>query len=225
MARSKKIRGTTTKAGKVTTSPVARPAADRIERPHSGKRPIVKGAQTEVERNALLGAKRGGQGSVKQVGPSNIRDNSRSSRGSVKVVGEGMPADDQAARRGMLVTDPPGRRQPGSVKQVGPGDIGYERLVDRTPSPQLRTMQERYRPKPAGRPIIDSPVLKSGVGRVHPWARFAGQPGSQRGGVKGVGPSGREQTLINGRRRAFRAEPPAPNVDWVTPGKSVVPGS
>lgn len=222
--RNKKVRGTTTRAGKTTRSPVARVSADRIERPHSGKKVVVKGAQTAVEANALRGPTRAGSSSVRQVGPSSIRPAGRSGPSSVRTVGEGMPADDQSARR-ELAGGAPGRRQPGSVRQVGPPDTAFARLVQRSPSPALQTQIARYRPKRPGRPISSTPLLKSGVGRAHPWALFAGQPGTVRGGVRGVGPSTQQQTLVSGRRRAFRSEPFPANADWVTPTQSVVPGS
>jgi hypothetical protein len=226
MARGKKIRGTTTRAGRVVKSAVARVAADTIQRPNRGKRVQVKGAQTAPEANALRGPSTAGRSAVKQVGPTNIRPAAGGGADSVKVVGEGMPGQDTIARRGLTSPETPGTRQPGSVKQVGPTDADWNKL-NRRSGPTMQSEQARYAPKPGGRPISSTRLLKSGVGRAHPYSVFAGQPGSKSGtgSVRTFGPSGTAQTLVNGRRRAFRPEPFAPNADWVTPTRSIVPGS
>lgn len=213
-----KSRGSTTRPGKTRTDPPATVAEDRIDPRHGGKVKQV-GAQTEVERQALAGPHGPGRQS-KQVGPSEIRP---AGRGKVRRVGTDVNWEDEVAAQGG-VTHAPGVRQAGSVKQVGPADIGYQRLTEGR-TPPLETNLRRFAPKRGDRKDKGVPILKSGVGRRHAWGVYAGQPGSKSGGITGVGASSTGDTiLVSGRKRPFGGEAFDPRRDLVTPQSAIVPG-
>lgn len=215
-----KIRGTTTRAGKTTTRKIPDVAADRIERPHGGKTEKQVGAQTEVERHNLSGASGARSGSVRQVGPSSIRPPAGPT-GSVKRAGAAN-VEDVIAVEG-IGGGPPYSRQSGSVRQVGPVSQSFQALVG-TGSGGAGTPKSG-RVTRSTRTIHDSTLLKSGVGRTHPWSVFAGSPGSFRGNraVRVAGGAG-GSVLVNGRSRRFGTE--AEGEMLVEPtGPTIIPGS
>lgn len=224
MARA---RGTTKRAGKVTNQGPAKVSGDRIEGPHRGKQPKLVGHQTAPEREDLTGIPQRRENSVRQVGPSDIRESADVGRSSsVRRVGRTANFEDLFAAQGG-VTMSPGRRQGGSVKVVGPSEIGYQRLTERRYSPPLQTKQDQYRIKSGRKLDTGIPLLMSGAGRVHPWSVFAGSPGSKTGGVTKVKASSTGDTiLINGRKRAFKPEGEDPRANLVTPSAAtVLPGN
>lgn len=214
-----KSRGTTSRAGKTRTDRPAGVAADRIDPRHGGKVKSV-GAQTEVERQALTGPRGPGR-QPKQIGPSTIRKASPGP-GKVRQVGGGN-WEDQVARQGGT-TKAPGTRQSGSVRHVGPVSRAYAKLVEGR-TPPLQSDLARFAPKRGQRLDKGVPILKSGVGRAHAWSVYAGQPGSKKGGITGVGASSTGDTiLVSGRRRPFGGEAFDPRRDLVTPQSAIVPG-
>lgn len=208
---------------KSRTSPPAKDVTSVIEGPHSGKSPRKVGnAQTQSEADALRGIP--GVGRVKQVGPTEIREaGAVGSPGSVRVVGGG-DYEDAIARN-----DPkyriPGTRQPGSVKSIGPSDIGYIRDTERPMVSSVETQLHRFRPK-AGQTLDKGvPLLVGGVGRARAWGRYAGSPGTMLlGGSNGNRAFASNSLLINGRPRAFEPEPWPKRRDLGTPQSVVIPG-
>lgn len=216
-----KARGTTRKPGKTRTAPPATVAGDRIDPPHGGSVKKV-GAQTIPEAQDLRGPQGPGL-APKQVGPSEIRPINTPGSGSVKKVGGPGLWEDQVAAAGGFNTTPD-HRVPGSVKSVGPGDVGYKLLVGRPMDP-VQTQQARFAPKRGNRKDKGVPILKGGTGRARAWSKYAGQPGTQKGGITGVGASATGDTIgIAGRPRPTRREPFPARRDLVTPESAVVPG-
>lgn len=203
---------------KVHTDKPAEVAGDRIERPHGGKSTKQVGPRTGPEKEGLRGPN-GPGGDHKAVGPSDITK-PQSGRGQHVAVG-GDNWEDKTARVGG-VTQAPGVRQPGSVKQIGPSDIGYQRLTEGRRTVMVSKLR-LFAPKLGHRLDKGVPILKSGVGRAHAWSLFAGAPGSKKGGITGVGVSSTGDTiLISGRKYAFGPEPL--EEELVEPEASIVPG-
>ncbi len=215
-----RMKGTTTKAGSVRTQRVAQDVTSRIEKPHDGKTPKKVGPRTSREELDLRGIP--GEGKVKQVGPTEMRDSGAvGSEGSVRVVGGGNFEDDLARQGGQLMN--PATRQEGAVRNVGPVSREYAKLIERA-MPRTQTQQARFAPKRGRRLDKGVRLLKGGVGRgALPWAKYAGKPGSQ-----GMGNTRRAFTsdslLINGRRRVFGSIPFDPRRDLKEPVSVVLPG-
>ncbi len=204
-------------APKRTTRRVARVVADDISRPNSGGSVKRVGPQTQRESQDLSGQNGRRANSVKQVGPSAIRP-ANAPTGKVKRAGAAN-WEDTVVVEGV---DRPYSRQAGSVKQVGPADRSLTRLTEGTGG--VGEFRSGRLPRSSGL-ITSTPLLVSGAGRKHPWAVFAGSPGSYKGNRAvrvsgGVGGS----VLINGRSRAFGPEPLAST--QVTPtGGNIVGGN
>lgn len=214
-----KAKGSTTKAGVTRTQRTAQDVNARIERPHDGKSVKQIGHQTGAEKDALRGIP--GEGRVRQVGPSDIRETGAvGSEGSVRIVGGGNFEDQLAANGGHLRS--PGRRS-GTVRQIGPASREYAKLLEgRTPA--LETKLSRYAPKPGTKLDKGVKLLKSGAGRAHYRGLYAGSPGSQSGSVRKVGFTS-NSLLINGKTRAFGPDPIDPRRDLRKPETTIVAGN
>lgn len=215
MARAK---GTTTRAGKTSTQSVSKVVADNIERPHSGGSVRKVGPATQLEAEALSGQNGRRAGSVRQIGPGTIRPN-QNGPGSVKYVGT-KNFEDVFATRGL---DNPYARQSGSVKQVGPVDRGFARLGEG--SGNAGTFKTGRLPGTVKPLITSTTLLKSGAGRSHSFAVFAGQPGSFKGrqAIRIAGGGG-ESVLINGRKRSRQQGVEGGDTQVTPTGGSIVHG-
>ena len=203
---------------KRTTSPVAKVVGDQIARPHSGSVPKKVGPATELEAQALSGQHGRRAGSVRQVGPTDIRPPAGPT-GSVRVVGGGNFEDEFARRGGFL--DIPYARQSGAVTQVGPADRGYSRALEGTGG--TGSFKSGRLPRSSGL-ITDTPLLKSGAGRKYPFGVFVGDPGTKSASDIKKGAAG-GSLLINGSRRSATPPPQEEPSDQVTPeGPSIIPG-
>lgn len=210
---------------KRTTQRAARVVADDIARPHGAGPSAVKkiGAQDQLEAADLSGANgRRGSESVRQVGPTDIRQ-PNGPTGSVRYVGT-KNFEDVFATQGLGT---PYARQSGSVKQVGPADRSFTRLGEGSGAPG--TFRSGRLPRTNAAPITETPLLKSGVGRTHPRAVFAGQPGAfaTRAARRISGGSVGGSVLISGRRRGagIPLVVESEGETQVTPGQPIVPGA
>lgn len=209
-----RVKGTTKRVGKTSTSPAAGVAADRIDRPHGGKKTRSVGPKMPGETEALSG--RAGPGKpVRQIGPSAIRPAGGGRQ--TRVVARESNFEDKFAVFGLGT---PYARQNGSVKVVGPVDASFARLVERGRS-AIVPLSGRV-PK-SNVKISKTPLLKSGAGRAHEWSKSVGGPGTMRAGAK-AGGAYQESMLVSGRRRGrFSPEAIVPTLE--APGNSVVPGA
>lgn len=222
MAR-RKVPGTTSGGGgkpvgkTTTTRKAAHVVADQISRPHGPGTVRKVGPQTHKEAQDLSGDNGARSGSVRQIGPSAIRP-ANSPTGKVTRAGAAN-FEDTIVVEGI---SRPYSRQSGSVKQVGPASRAYTRLTEGSGSAGQPKTGRVSRTRVL---ITETPLLKSGVGRKHPWAVFAGQPGTRKGNsaVRVAGAAG-NNVLVNGRKARFGPEP-LPSAQTTPTGKSIVPGS
>lgn len=204
-------------APKRTTRRPARVVADDIARPHKGGAVKKVGPQTYRESQDLSAANGPQPNSVKQVGPSSISP-ANGPTGKVKRAGAAN-WEDTVVVEGV---QRPYSRQAGSVKQVGPAERGFTRLTEG--SGGVGEFRSGRLPRTSGL-ITKTPLLISGVGRKHPWALFAGQPGTVSGNraVRVAGGAG-NNVLVSGRVRRFSPEP-LESTQVEPDGPSVVPGT
>lgn len=212
-----KVRGTTTSPGKTTTRKAASVVADDISRPHGKGNVKQVGSQGPGEAQALSGdAGARGSGSVREIGPSVIQRPSGPT-GTVKRAGAAN-WEDTVVVEGV---NRPYSRQTGSVRQVGPASRDYARILEGSGSAGTAKSGRVTR---SNKIFHDTPLLVSGVGRKHPQAVFAGQPGSFKGrqAVRIAGGAG-ESVRVDGRRGRFGAQPQGD--EQMTPeGPTIVPG-
>lgn len=215
-----RVKGTTKKAGSVRTQKTAQDVHAVIEKPHGGKTPKQIGHRTTREDQDLRGIP--GEGKVRAVGPSEIRESGEVGRdSSVRVVGGGN-FEDSLARMGGELSNP-ATRQEGSVRSVGPVSRDYAKLLENA-MPRTQTQQARFAPKRGRKLDKGVKLLKSGVGHgSRPWSRYAGSPGSQPLG-SGKRAFTSNSLLINGRRRVFGPEAFDPRRDLKKPKSIVLPG-
>ena len=188
-------------APKRTTRRLARVVADDISRPHEGATVKRVGPQTLASPRTSRARTVVRANSVKQIGPSSIRP-ANAPTGKVKRAGAAN-WEDTVVVEGV---DRPYSRQAGSVKQVGPAERRLHQAHGRHGG--VGEFRSGRLPRSSGL-ITTTPLLKSGAGRKHPWAVFAGQPGYRTSGNRAVRVSGGVggNVLVNGRARKFGPEP------------------